>query len=476
MDDLRRFLESLTKENGQCVEFEHWIEEVSFRLNHIMQLKKNTNSPIQLPEDCEQTLRIDFTGGTPAIRGTSLGPKEVRDAVRRRMMTFRLQASRESEFAFDTPVAVNGIPLKRALGNKSSAGSLRLYKRTRNRSSDDVSLHITTSTEKLRAIGNSSIRELILSPINTSSTQIDDQISDTLFVEAMADSRPSTPASTAGSVERWERSSTLSSFSMGSLGSLGSTQTALTVPHPGPTLSSASGRAAKKYVPEKEDEEVFAVQSLCIAQIPASQNEDGIHSFPVPAYNRFLTPKKCRSISEITFDNPKEYRAERLKRGFSSTSSLTKLSVTACLPSLLSPVESQTTSDEERSVRDSMEVATQIKELEGPFVFGPAPLLPAEPRRADSGYSGSEGHRSAQGLLKEIAAVGEDVKRVTQSGHRTTGPIIKDVKITASREEEEARDMEEKAGKKNKLFGRLKDRVKGLKKKVSGAMKGGKEN
>lgn len=248
------------------------------------------------------------------------------------------------------------------------------------------------------------------------------------------------------------------------------------MPHPGPALSSASGRAAKKYVPEKEDEEVFAVQSLCIAQIPASRNEDGIHSFPVPAYNRFLTPKKCRSISEITFDNPKEYRAERLKRGFSSTSSLTKLSVTACLPSLLSPVESQMTSDEERSVRDSMEVATQIKELEGPFVFGPAPILPAEPRRADSGYSGSEGHRSAQGLLKEIAAVGEDVKRVTQSSHKTIGTIIKDVKITASREEEEARDMEEKAGKKNKLFGRLKDRVKGLKKKVSGAMKGGKEN
>lgn len=30
MDDLRRFLESLTKDNGQCVEFEHWIEEVCF--------------------------------------------------------------------------------------------------------------------------------------------------------------------------------------------------------------------------------------------------------------------------------------------------------------------------------------------------------------------------------------------------------------------------------------------------------------
>lgn len=396
-------------------------------------------------------------------------------------MTFRPQTSRESEFAFDTPAAVNGIPLKRALGNKNSASSLRLYKRTRNRSSDDVSLQrpggltiITTSTEKLRAIGNSSIRELILSPINNSSTQIDDQISDTLFVEPMADSRPSTPASTAGSVERWERSSTLSSFSMGSLGSLGSAQTGLTVPHPGPALSFASGRAAKKYVPEEEEEEqVSTVQPLCIVQISESQDENEVQSFPVPAYNRFLTPKKCRSISEITFDNPKEYRAERLKRGFSSTSSLTKLSVTSCLPTLLSPIESQTASDKKKTVRDSMEVATQIKELEGPFVFGPAPILPAEPRRADSGYSGSEGHRSAQGLLKEIAAVGEDVKRVTQIGHKTT---TNEVKMTASREEEEARDVEEKTGKKNKLFGRLKDRVKGLKKKVSGAMKGGKEN
>lgn len=395
----------------------------------------------------------------------------MRDAVRRRMMTFRPQASRESEFAFDTPAAVNGTPQKRALGNKGSAGSLRLYKRTRNRSSDDVSLQrpasitiITTSTEKLRAIGNSSIRELILSPINTSTTQIDDQISDTLFVEH---SRPSTPASTAGSVERWERSSTLSSFSMGSLGSLGSAQTGLTVPYPGPAMSFVSVRAAKKHTPEEESD-VSAVQT------PETQKEDGVRSPPLPAYGRFLTPKKCRSISEITFDNPKEYRAERLKRGFSSTSSLTKLSVTACLPVLLSPAEPQMAGDGERSVRDSPEVATQIKELEGPFVFGPAPILPEEPRRADSGYSHSEGHRSAQGLLKEIAAVGEDVKRVTQGSHKTT--ISKDVKIIVSRDEEEARDVEDKAGKKHKLFGRLKDRVKGLKKKVSGAMKGGKEN
>lgn len=36
MDDLRRFLESLTEENGQCVEFEHWIEEVSLRLNPLV--------------------------------------------------------------------------------------------------------------------------------------------------------------------------------------------------------------------------------------------------------------------------------------------------------------------------------------------------------------------------------------------------------------------------------------------------------
>lgn len=399
-------------------------------------------------------------------------------------MTFRPQVSRDSEFAFDTPAAVNGTPQKRALGSKSSAGSLRLYKRTRNKSSDDVSLQrppsitiITTSTEKIRAIGNSSIRELILSPINTSTTQIDDQISDTLFVEPMTDSRPSTPASTAGSVERWERSSTVSSFSMGSLGSLRSAQTGLTVPHPGPALSFASDQAAKKHTPEEESD-VSAVQSLCTAQIPETQKEDDVRSLHVPAYNRFLTPKKCRSISEITFDNPKEYRAERLKRGFSSTSSLTKLSVAACHSALLSPAEPQMTSDTERSVRDLLEVATQIKELEGPFVFGPAPILPAEPRRADSGYSNSEGHRegqrSAQGLLKEIAAVGEDIKRVTQGGHKTT--TTKDVKITASRDEEEVRDVEERVGKKNKLFGRLKDRVKGLKKKVSGAMKGGKEN
>lgn len=131
-------------------------------------------------------------------------------------------------------------------------------------------------------------------------------------------------------------------------------------------------------------------------------------------------------------------------------------------------------SDKESSVRDLPEVATQIKELEGPFVFGPAPILPEEPRRADSGYSHSEGHRSAQGLLKEIAAVGEDVKRVSQGSHKTTA--AKDVKIIVTRDEEEARDVEDKAGKKHKLFGRLKDRVKGLKKKVSGAMKGGKEN
>lgn len=34
MDDLRRFLESLTMDNGECVEFEHWIEEVGLSLNH----------------------------------------------------------------------------------------------------------------------------------------------------------------------------------------------------------------------------------------------------------------------------------------------------------------------------------------------------------------------------------------------------------------------------------------------------------
>lgn len=136
--------------------------------------------------------------------------------------------------------------------------------------------------------------------------------------------------------------------------------------------------------------------------------------------------------------------------------------------------------DEERDVRDpseSLGAITQIEELENPFVFGPAPILPAEPRRADSGYSYGEGLKSAQGLLKEIAAVGEDVKRVTQGSRKAT--IIKDVKITASKDaEEEVGAAEDKAhsAKKSKLFGRLKDRVKGLKKKVSGAMKGAKEN
>jgi hypothetical protein len=465
MDDLRRFLRSLTKDDGQCVEFEHWIEEI--------------------PADCEQTLRIDFTSGKPAIHGSSLGPKAVREAVRRRIKAFRSQSSQESKFEFNTPVALNDTPLKRTLGSQTSSGSLRLYKRTRNGSSDDVSLQrsksltiITTSNEKHRAIGNSSVRELILSPINTSSTQTDGQISDTLFVESLADSPPSTPTSTAGSMERWERSSMLS---RSSTGSFGSTQTGVTVPSSGPSSSIELGSTTKQQISEEENWNVPIIQLSqppCSEQAPEDQKEDDVQSFLVPAYNRFLTPKKSRSISEITFDSPKEYRAERLKRGFSSTSSLSKLSSSAvCLPTHLSTIEPQPTNNEQRSTRDlseSLDVVTQFKELEDMFASGPAPILPAEPRRADFSYSNGEGHKSAQGLLKEIAEIGEDVKRVTESSRKT---IIKDVKIAASKSaEEEAGATEDKTAKKGKLFGRLKDRVKGLKKKVSGAMKGGKEN
>lgn len=414
----------------------------------------------------------------------------MREAVRRRIKAFKSQSSQESKFAFNTPATLNDTPLKRTLGNQNSSSSLRVYKRTRNGSSDDVSLQrpksltiITTSNEKLRAISNSSVRELILSPINTSSTQIDGQISDTLFVESMADSMadspPSTPTSTAGSVERWERSSTLSRFSMGSLGSA---QTGVTVPNLCPSLIMTSDPTTKEHISEEAQLDIPVIQLSeppCAEQTPEIQKEESVRPSPVPAYSRFLTPKKSRSISEITFDNPKEYRAERLKRGFSSTSSLSKLSAsTVRLPALLSPIEPQTTNYEESSAKDSTEslnVATQVTGPEDQFVFGPAPILPAEPRRADSGYSNGEGHKSAQGLLKEIAAVGEDVKRVTQGSRKTT--IIKDVKITAGKSvEEEAEAAEDKGAKKNKLFDRLKGRVKGLKKKVSGAMKGAKEN
>lgn len=40
MDDLRRFLESLTMDNGECVEFEHWIEEVGLPMNHFWAIEE----------------------------------------------------------------------------------------------------------------------------------------------------------------------------------------------------------------------------------------------------------------------------------------------------------------------------------------------------------------------------------------------------------------------------------------------------
>lgn len=415
------------------------------------------------------------------------------------MNIFRPRSPRESEFAFETPApTTTDIPLKRTLGAKNSSPELRLYKRSRNGSSDEVRLQrpisliititpnrssedvsvqrpksltiITTSNEKLRAIKNSSVRELILSPINTSTTQIDGQISDTLFVEPIPDS----PTSTAGSMEHWERSSTLSRFSMGSA------QTGVTVPHPGPALSLVSSKTPREQISEEELSVPTVQPSQSLHREPASESQEGdARSLAVPTYNRFLTPKKSRSVSEITFDNPKEYRAERLKRSFSSTSSLSKFSPAVRLPTVVSSIEPEITKDEERSASpknasEILDIVTQIEELEDPFIVGPVPILPAEPRRADSGFSSGDGLKSAHGLLKEIAAVGEDVKRVTQGNRKTA--IIKDVKITAIKSvEEEVKGAEEKDAKKNKLFGRLKDRMKGLKKKVSGAMKGGKE-
>ncbi|RPB17485.1 hypothetical protein P167DRAFT_601321 [Morchella conica CCBAS932] len=502
MDDLRRFLESLTKDNGQCVEFEHWIEEV--------------------PVDSEQTLPIkftvDFANGTPAIRGTLSGPNVLKDSVRRRIKAFKPRPSQDSEFAFDTTVTTHGTPLKRTFGNKGSSTELRLYKRSRNGSSDDVSLqrpksmftksrntssenisyiqrpkHLsiitTSSNEKMRAISNSSVRDLILSPINTSSTQIDVQISEAIFIE----SAPDSPSSTAGSMERWEQSSTLSRFSMGS------SQTGITIPPSGPSVCLVSGRTSRKQTTEEErsaratqsfrSQSVRSLRSLRREPTSESRKEDDTQSLyssssPAPAFdiNHFLRPKKCRSISEISLDNPKEYHAESLKRSFSSTSSLSKFApATSRLPTVLSPVETEMPqiliSDESGPMESSdlLDMVTQIVEPEDLPLAITVPMILEEPMRADSGFPSSDGKKSAHGLLKEVAGVGEDAKKLPQGTRKTT--FIKDIKITAVKDtKDESKPVEERGTKKNKLFGRLKDRVKGLKKKVSGAMRSGKEN
>lgn len=531
MDDLRRFLESLTKDNGQCVEFEHWIEEVRllYLFSYLRKLRALTsthsidaNALVQVPVDSEQTLPIkftvDFADGTPAIRGTLSGPNVLKDSVRRRIKAFKPRPSQDSEFAFDTTVTTHGTPLKRTFGNKGSSTELRLYKRSRNGSSDDVSLqrpksmftksrntssenisyiqrpkHLsiitTSSNEKMRAISNSSVRDLILSPINTSSTQIDVQISEAIFIE----SAPDSPSSTAGSMERWEQSSTLSRFSMGS------SQTGITIPPSGPSVCLVSGRTSRKQTTEEErsaratqsfrSQSVRSLRSLRREPTSESRKEDDTQSLyssssPAPAFdiNHFLRPKKCRSISEISLDNPKEYHAESLKRSFSSTSSLSKFApATSRLPTVLSPVETEMPqiliSDESGPMESSdlLDMVTQIVEPEDLPLAITVPMILEEPMRADSGFPSSDGKKSAHGLLKEVAGVGEDAKKLPQGTRKTT--FIKDIKITAVKDtKDESKPVEERGIKKNKLFGRLKDRVKGLKKKVSGAMRSGKEN
>lgn len=273
-------------------------------------------------------------------------------------------------------------------------------------------------------------KQLVLPSINTTSVRIDEHlIPDPLLSNPTPDSVPGTPTSTTYSVARW------------STQSVHSTATGVTVPY-----SFISPTSSRKLLTEKAWD---AEEELHVRGRQERRTHDDNRLLSVSG-NRY---KRSQSIGAIASERPTEFSMERTQRRSLSTNTMsTRSKPMLQQPIVMSPIEPENLNMED-SDGDSSESASIVRpgELEDPFIVDPQ-------------VSTSEGNLFSLEERKDIEehehehAMRRDgvIKRLSQLGH------AKPLKAYTF-------DAEEAT--KKKKFQRLKARVKGLTRKVSGAIR-----
>lgn len=363
----------------------------------------------------------------------------LRYTVRQRASLFK-STSIKSDFTFVVQVTASP-PVKRKRNPKEDNTEEVSRKRTRDNSVESSVASTTNSiasrlsilidnAEQRQAKLNSPGRELILSPINTQCVPVTERlITEPLLSDSIPDSPPVTPTSFT---ESSARSSTHSLSSAG---------TSLTIPY-----SQASPSASRKLLVEKAWEEEEQLRGR------RAQNE-----------NRFLcapgsSSRRSRSTSAIDSERPTEYSVERTRRRSLSTySMLTKCAPMLQQPTVISTLESQNLEIEETPSSSGSSSFVEPAKLEDPSISSaPAPqatLSVPEIKPEDTKDSAQK-----KGF-RRISYLGQ-----SKSHKSFTAKVSEPSNTTVVSETEDAAN-------KKKKFQKLKNRVKGITKKVSDAIK-----
>ncbi|RPA92008.1 hypothetical protein L873DRAFT_1794573 [Choiromyces venosus 120613-1] len=371
----------------------------------------------------------------------------LRNTVSRRISLFK-STSVKSKFAFVAEVTATP-QLKRKHNPKEDNTEKASHKRTRDNSvefnvaspSDSIASRLSIfidNAEQRQVKLNSPGRELILSPINTQCVQVTEcMITEPLLSNSIPDS-PVTPTSITESAARW------------STHSMSSTGTSLTVPY-----SHESPSASRKLLTEKawEEEELRGRQPR--------RAEDESRSLCLPGSG----PRRSRSTSALNAERPTEYSVEQTRRRSVSTNSLLIKSAPMFQTAVISTIESQNLEIEETPTSSESSSFIEPAELEDPFISS----APAQPHITLSVPE----TKPEEDAKKELAQK-KGIRRISYLGqsklHKsfTTKASEPSTTTTTSRS---VSDTEDASGNKKKKFQKLKDRVKGITKKVSGAIK-----
>ncbi|CUS07696.1 unnamed protein product [Tuber aestivum] len=397
---------------------------------------KNDNRVIELDPDTEKC-NVAKTALSNHRRTNTL-----RYTVRQRTSLFK-PASVKSDFTF--AVEIIPRPVKRKHNSKEDGTEKASRKRTRDnsvessvpspRNSIASRLNILIdNAEKRQAKLNSPGRELILSPINTQCIQITEHL---VTEPLLSRSIPDSPVTPRSFTESTARSSTHS---------VSSTGTSLTIPY-----SQASASASRKRLTStawEEEEQLRGRQSR------RAQNESRYLCVPGSSLRR------SRSAGAIDLERPNEYSIERThRRSLSTNSMLTKYAPMFQQPTVISTLESQDLEIEETPSSSGSSSFFEPTEPENRFISS-APALPHATLPTPEVKLEDTKKDSAQKKgFRRISYLGQS------KSHKSVTARVSEPSTTAVVSETED------ATNKKKKFQKLKNRVKGITKKVSHVIK-----
>ncbi|PUU82267.1 hypothetical protein B9Z19DRAFT_1121033 [Tuber borchii] len=361
----------------------------------------------------------------------------LRYTVRQRASLFK-STSIKSDFTFVVEVTASP-PVKRKHNPKEDSTEEASRKRTRNNSAESSIASTTNSiasrlsilinnAEQRQAKLNSPGRELILSPINTQCVPVTERL---ITEPLLSDSIPDSPVTPTSFTESTARSSTHSLSSAG---------TSLTIPY-----SQVSPSASRKLLVEKAWEEEEQLRGR------RAQNE-----------NRFLcapgsSSRRSRSTSAIDSERPTVYSVERTRRRSLSTySMLTKCAPMLQQPTVISTLESQNLEIEETPNSSGSSSFVEPAKLEDPSISS-APAAQATLSVPEIKPEDTKDSAQKKGF-----------RRISYLGQSKSHKFI--AKVSEPSSTAVVPETEDAANKKKK-FQKLKNRVKGITKKVSDAIK-----